>query len=103
MSATGFGTLSGGVLPSALPVENLTKPLPGRVLSAPMAGYTDPPYRELMKEFKIPVLFTEMIDSHALIYRNDKTIRMLGKRDPDLITQIAAGTPELADGAVDVL
>lgn len=77
--------------------------LPSRVFSAPMAGYTDPPYRILMKEFGIPVLFTEMIDSHALIYRNEKTIRMLGKRDDDLHTQIAAGSPILAEKSMDVL
>ena len=77
--------------------------LPSRIFSAPMAGYTDPPYRILMKEFKIPVLFTEMIDSHALVYRNEKTMKMLGRRDPDLMTQIAAGTVALADRAVDVL
>jgi len=68
-----------------------------------MAGYTDPPYRILMKEFGIPVLFTEMIDSHALIYRNEKTIKMLGRRDPDLHTQIAAGTPLLAEKSMEVL
>lgn len=68
-----------------------------------MAGYTDPPYRLLMKEFGVPVLFTEMIDSHALAYRNEKTIKMLGRRDTDLMTQIAAGTPSLAQKAVEVL
>jgi len=68
-----------------------------------MAGYTDPPYRELMKEFRIPVLFTEMIDSHALVHRNDKTSKMLGRRDQQLFTQIAAGTAVLADGALSVL
>ncbi len=68
-----------------------------------MAGYTDPPYRILLKEMGAPVLFTEMIDSHALIHLNDKTIKMLGRRDPDLHTQIAAGTPILAERATDVL
>ncbi len=68
-----------------------------------MAGYTDPAYRELMKEFGAPVLFTEMIDSHALVHRTEKTMKMLGKRDPDLFTQIAAGTVALADHAVDIL
>src|SRR4051794_19039182 len=77
--------------------------LPSRVLSAPMAGYTDPPYRKLMKDFKVPILFTEMIDSHALVYQNEKTIGMLGERDPELFTQIAAGTPELAEGAINIL
>jgi tRNA-dihydrouridine synthase B len=56
-----------------------------------------------MKEFKIPVLFTEMIDSHALIHRNEKTMKMLGARDSDLYTQIATGTPQLANHAIDVL
>lgn len=68
-----------------------------------MAGYTDPPYRELLKEFRSPLLFTEMIDSHALIHRNEKTIQMLGQRDRDLVTQFAAGTPALAEHAVNVL
>lgn len=68
-----------------------------------MVGYTDPPYRELMKEFGTPVLFTEMIDSHALIYRNEKTIKMLGRRHSDLHTQIAAGTSAMARRATDIL
>lgn len=77
--------------------------LPSRVFSAPMAGYTDPPYRILMKELGRPVLFTEMIDSHALVHRNEKTMKMLGRRDPDLFTQIAVGTPVLAEHSIDVL
>jgi tRNA-dihydrouridine synthase B len=77
--------------------------LRGRVFSAPMAGYTDPPYRILMKEFGIPVLFTEMIDSHALIHRNEKTLKMIGDPDPEVFTQIAAGTPVLADHAMAAL
>lgn len=68
-----------------------------------MAGYTDPPYRILMKEMGAPVLFTEMIDSHGLVHRNDKTMKMLGRRDGDLHTQIAVGTPMLAEHAMDVL
>lgn len=44
-----------------------------------------------------------MIDSHALIYRNKKTMDMLGTRDKDLFTQIAAGTATLAEGAINVL
>lgn len=68
-----------------------------------MAGYTDPPYRRLLKEFKHPVLFTEMIDSHALVHRSDKTLKMLGSRDGDLFTQIAAGVPQLAEKAVEIL
>ena len=68
-----------------------------------MAGYTDSPYRELLKRFGVPVLFTEMIDSHALIHHNEKTLKMLGSRDADLITQFAAGTVALAERAVDIL
>lgn len=68
-----------------------------------MAGYTDPPYRDLMREVGCPILFTEMIDSHALAYKNEKTIRMLGRVHPDEHVQIAAGTPALAERALDVL
>ncbi len=44
-----------------------------------------------------------MIDSHALIHRNEKTMKMLAPRDPDLSTQMAAGTVPLAERALDVL
>ncbi len=77
--------------------------LPSRVFSAPMAGYTDPPYRLLMKSFGVPVLFTEMIDSHALVHQSEKTMKMLGRRDSDLFTQIAVGTLVLAEHAMDIL
>jgi tRNA-dihydrouridine synthase B len=85
-----FSTLSGHTLPS-------------RVFSAPMAGYTDPPYRRLMQEFGIPVLFTEMIDSHALIHRNEKTMTMLEPQSKDIFVQFAAGTSLLAEHAMDAL
>lgn len=49
------------------------------------------------------MLFTEMLDSHALIHRNDKTLKMLGRRTPHLHTQIAAGTVPLVDHAIDIL
>lgn len=78
-------------------------PIPRPVMAAPMAGYTDPPYRELLKDFGSTLLFTEMIDSHALRARTPRTFEMLGARDSDLYTQIAAGTVELAIEAVTVL
>ena len=56
-----------------------------------------------MKDFKLPVLFTEMIDSHALIHRNEKTLKMIGTPDTEVFTQIAAGTPILADHAMAAL
>lgn len=68
-----------------------------------MAGYTDPPYRKLLNEFEHPVLFTEMIDSHALVHHNDKTQKMLGERHPQLFTQFAAGTAVLAEHAMNKL
>lgn len=85
------------------PLRTFPSIVRSRVFSAPMAGYTDPPYRRLLNEFDHPVLFTEMIDSHALVHRNEKTDKMLGERHPQLFTQIAAGTPVLAEHAVDVL
>lgn len=40
---------------------------------APMAGYTNRAYREIMKEMNVGLVYTEMVSAKGLLYENDKT------------------------------
>ncbi len=48
-----------------------------RVFIAPMAGVTDYPYRQILREFGAGVLFTEMISSQGLIQGNRRTENLI--------------------------
>lgn len=46
---------------------------------APLAGYTDLPFRSVVKKFGVDVTTSEMVSSHSLVYVFDKTSKMLEK------------------------
>ena len=46
----------------------------GKVLLAPMAGYTSFGYRKFMEEFGVDVTVTEMVSDMGLIYQNKETL-----------------------------
>ena len=65
-------------------------------LLAPMSGVTDYPYREIVKQFKPGLVFSEMIASRALLAQNLKTMKMIKKTDNYLsAVQIAGCDPEV--------
>ena len=65
-------------------------------LLAPMSGVTDYPYREIVKNFKPGLVFSEMIASRALLAQNSKTMKMIKKTDNYLsAVQIAGCDPEV--------
>jgi len=47
------------------------------VFLAPMAGVTDLPYRVLAREFGADLVVSEMVSAQALVYQNQRTLRML--------------------------
>ena len=49
---------------------------------APMAGITDIPFRKLCKRYGAEGLFTEMISSRALCFKDEKT-HVLARIEPD--------------------
>jgi tRNA-dihydrouridine synthase B len=72
---------------------------------APLAGYTDLPFRAVVKKFGADLTISEMISSNALVYKSEKTLRMIEKspsEDP-YIVQIAGNKPELIRDAVEIL
>jgi tRNA-dihydrouridine synthase B len=81
---------------------DFSKPL---VVLAPLAGYTDLPFRSVVKDFGVDLTISEMISSNALAYSNKKTIKMLEKapnEDP-YIVQISGSSPDIIKLAVEKL
>jgi tRNA-dihydrouridine synthase B len=74
-------------------------------LLAPLAGYTDLPFRSVVKKFGADLTVSEMISSNALAYGSQKTLKMLEKspnEDPYSV-QIAGADAEIVAKAVEVL
>ncbi len=72
---------------------------------APLAGFTDLPFRSVVKKFGADLTVSEMISSNALAHGSQKTLHMLEKsplEDPYSV-QISANNPEIAKRAVEIL
>ncbi len=75
------------------------------VVLAPLAGYTDLPFRAVVKKFGADLTISEMISSNALVYKSEKTRKMIEKspsEDP-YIVQIAGNSKEIVKDAVQIL
>lgn len=84
--------------------------LDNNILLAPMAGITDLPFRKLCKENGAGLVETEMVSSRAIVYEDDKTLKMINteneKRpvsmqifgnDPDIMAESAEFLNDKAD------
>ncbi|HEX5623701.1 MAG TPA: tRNA dihydrouridine synthase DusB [Sulfuricurvum sp.] len=72
---------------------------------APLAGYTDLPFRNVVKKFGADLTVSEMLSSNALAYGSEKTLRMLERspnEDPYSV-QIAGAEEDIVRRAVEVL
>ncbi len=72
---------------------------------APLAGFTDLPFRSVVKKFGADLTVSEMISSNALIHNSKKTYRMLERapcEDPYSI-QIAGSDLEVIRRAVEII
>lgn len=72
---------------------------------APLAGYTDLPFRKVVKKYSADWTISEMINANAIAFRNEKTLKMLTKNENETpySVQIAAQNPEIAKKAVEIL
>jgi len=68
---------------------------------APLAGYTDLPFRLLCREMGAGLCFSEMISCHGLSYRQKKTLEMLATvpEERPVCFQIFGSDPEVMGGA----
>lgn len=72
---------------------------------APLAGYTDLPFRSLAKEFGADITVSEMVSSNALVYNNVKTLKMVEKsaNESPYFVQIAGNNKTVIKKAVEIL
>jgi tRNA-dihydrouridine synthase B len=84
-------------------LPNLT--LQGNILLAPMAGYSDAPFRALCLEYGASFCFTEMISAEALSRGSLKTFALLERAENEALlgVQIFASRPDAAAHAVRLL
>ncbi len=75
------------------------------VMLAPLAGYTDLPFRSVAKEFGADVTVSEMISSNALKYHSERTFKMIEKspQETPYIVQIAGSDVDVVKEAVLIL
>ena len=75
------------------------------VALAPLAGYTDLPFRHVVKKFGVDLTFSEMISANALVHNSKKSFKMLEKSPLEVpyIVQIATGDVEVARKTVEIL
>jgi tRNA-dihydrouridine synthase B len=72
---------------------------------APLAGYTDLPFRSVVKKFGADLTVSEMLSSNALVHNSEKTLHMLQKssvEDPYSV-QISGSNVDVIKGAVEIL
>ncbi len=84
--------------------ENLSFDKPLYVL-APLAGFTDLPFRSVVKKFGADLTVSEMLSSNALAHGSKKTLHMLEKsplEDPYSV-QIAGADVDIVRTAVEIL
>lgn len=85
-------------------IEKLSFDNPLYVL-APLAGYTDLPFRSVVKKFGADLTVSEMLSSNALAHGSAKTLHMLEKslnEDPYSV-QIAGADVSIVKRAVEIL
>lgn len=72
---------------------------------APLAGFTDLPFRAVAKKFGVDLTVSEMISSNALAYDSQKTHKMLEKSplETPYSIQIAGSDPEIIRRAVEII
>ena len=72
---------------------------------APLASYTDLPFRSVVKKFGCDMTFSEMINVNAIAYNNEKTKKMMQKSplEKPYFVQVAANNVENAIKAVEII
>ena len=72
---------------------------------APLAGFTDLPFRSVVKKFGVDLTVSEMISSNALAFKSKKTFKMLEKNplENPYSIQIAGSDSDIIRQAVELL
>ncbi|MFH1097598.1 MAG: tRNA dihydrouridine synthase DusB [Candidatus Desantisbacteria bacterium] len=77
--------------------------LSGKLILAPMAGFTDSVFRMICKEFGAGMVFTDLISAKAITYKNKKTFEMMvfNEKERPIGIQIYGSDPAvMAEAAI---
>jgi tRNA-dihydrouridine synthase B len=85
-----------------MPTLDFSKPL---FALAPLAGFTDLPFRSVVKKFGVDLTVSEMISSNALAFKSKRTFKMLEKNplENPYSIQIAGSDQDIIRQAVELL
>ena len=85
-----------------MPTLDFSKPL---YVLAPLAGFTDLPFRSVVKKFGVDLTVSEMISSNALAHNSKKTHKMLEKSELEspYSIQIAGSDLDVIKRAVEII
>lgn len=72
---------------------------------APLAGYTDLPFRLLCSEYGAGLVFSEMISCHGLVHRQRNTLDMIvtSHEERPVVMQLFGAEPEIMGEAAAIL
>lgn len=86
-----------------LKISNLTFESP--IVLAPLAGYTDLPFRLLCRRYGAGYCVSEMISCHGLVYQQANTLRMLASipAERPVAFQLFGADPEIMASAGEIL
>ncbi len=87
------------------PITIGNKTIKGNLFLAPMAGFTDVPFRRMCKSEGADFTFTEMVSAEGLIRNNSRSEKMLRRADGErqLGVQLFASSPDQAKRATELL
>ena len=77
-------------------MSNFLSELSSNIFLAPMAGVTDKPFRQMMRQFGKHLLYTEMVAATSLVYGSKTTERMMDLSDEKapIAIQLVGNNPE---------
>ena len=75
------------------------------ILLAPLAGFTDSAYRCIVKEFAAGIVYTEMISSMGVFYKDKKTLELMHfyEKERPIAAQIFGSVPDKLAYAASVM
>ena len=75
------------------------------LMLAPLAGWSDLPFRAVVKKFGVDITVSEMISSYALNYSTAKTLKMIAKSplESPFSVQISGNKEEVIKRSVEIL
>lgn len=92
--------------PEDFPLRLGSVQLRGRVWLAPMAGYTDLPFRRIARRFGSAMVVSEMVSARALLADRERSYRLMAFEEDErpVSIQLFGGDPDvMAEAALDVV